>query len=423
MDNQQHDMPSNFCKRADYPAKSGSLFSSIMLKSIFLAGAITASSTVVASSTDYFGYFRAVSAWSEDGSMQEAFGLPGVSKYRLGNESDNYAELGVKHKFDMPAGYGDKEIEAVFMLADGTGPTELSNQFWDDTNFVQLYLKLDNFLGDGVDAWAGRRFYKRMDIHMNDYFWMNTGGNADGGFGIEGIQTAGGEFSFASFRFKDATNTGSNFDFRLEGIDTNEDGQLTLWLYAAMQHDSGADDAESGFGLGAWHTQSNVMGGSNTMALLYKSGAATNGTVVLGGAGYDDMSSFEFNNNLHIEPSENYSLQAAFIAKVDEASGGNVTWVSVGVRPVMYMTDHVSVAVELGLDTLDNEVTNLDGMLTKATVALQLSKGRGYYNRPVLRGFLTLANWDDDFQGAVGGTAYVNDTSGWTLGVQAEAWW
>jgi maltoporin len=31
--------------------------------------------------------------------------------------------------------------------------------------------------------------------------------------------------------------------------------------------------------------------------------------------------------------------------------------------------------------------------------------------------------WTDSFKGQVGGPDYVNETSGWTWGIQMEAWW
>ena len=416
-----------------------SVFSNSMLKTLCVAGALAASTQVSASSTDFFGYIRAHAGVSEKGASPETFGLPGVAKYRLGNEN-NWAELGVKHQFDLPEGYDGKNIEFVMMLADGESANEATSAFYDNTTFVQSYIKFDNFLGEGISAWGGRRFYKRMDIHMNDYFWLNTGAGADGGLGIEGIDLAGGKFSFASFVFKNLNDagvttddtTGTNFDFRLEGIEVTPNSNINFWLYGAMKHAGVNGENESGLGIGGWVTTEGVMGGSNTTAILYKDGAASNGQVVLDStADFDNLSSFEINNNLVIEPNENYSLQWGVIYKVDEsaATNGKKTWMSTGVRPVFYMTDHTSVAVELGYDNLDDETTGKDGSLTKATVALQLAKSRGYYSRPVMRAFVTAAEWDEDFSNNadatqnVGGVTYAGDTSGWAAGLQVEAWW
>ena len=64
-----------------------------------------------------------------------------------------------------------------------------------------------------------------------------------------------------------------------------------------------------------------------------------------------------------------------------------------------------------------------DGWLRKITIAPQIGAGRKFFSRPVLRAFLTYANWSDGLRGFVGGTPYQNRTNGLTYGVQAEHWW
>ena len=84
-------------------------------------------------------------------------------------------------------------------------------------------------------------------------------------------------------------------------------------------------------------------------------------------------------------------------------------------------------AFEVGLDYVDNEIIDAEGNLLKSTLALQLAKSRGYYSRPVLRLFGTYATWSDAFRGLIGNSPgdapYGDDTSGWTIGTQIEAWW
>jgi maltoporin len=63
------------------------------------------------------------------------------------------------------------------------------------------------------------------------------------------------------------------------------------------------------------------------------------------------------------------------------------------------------------------------GWLRKCTFAPQIGADRKFFGRPVLRVFLTYANWSDGFRGMVGGVPFENSTSGLTYGVQAEHWW
>ena len=97
-------------------------------------------------------------------------------------------------------------------------------------------------------------------------------------------------------------------------------------------------------------------------------------------------------------------------------------WVSFGARPEVFFTKHFSLAFEAGFDHTHSP-GQYDGWLRKFTIAPQIGAGRKFFSRPVLRAFLTYADWSDGLRGFVGGTPYQNRTSGLTYGVQAEHWW
>jgi maltoporin len=46
-----------------------------------------------------------------------------------------------------------------------------------------------------------------------------------------------------------------------------------------------------------------------------------------------------------------------------------------------------------------------------------------FFSRPALRFFLTYATWSDEFQGLIGGKTHVDETDGFSMGVQFESWW
>ena len=87
----------------------------------------------------------------------------------------------------------------------------------------------------------------------------------------------------------------------------------------------------------------------------------------------------------------------------------------------------MSTAVELGYDHVENAFEEAgemeDSQLTKLTIAQQWSAGRGYWARPQIRAFVTYANWNDESKGRIGGAAFADETDGFTMGVQMEAWW
>lgn len=104
-------------------------------------------------------------------------------------------------------------------------------------------------------------------------------------------------------------------------------------------------------------------------------------------------------------------------------------WVSFGARPVIFFTNHISLALEAGFDhtegflTPQNGVPYVDGWLRKFTIAPQIASGRKFFSRPVLRTFFTYADWSSGFRGYVGGAPYLHRTNGLSYGVQAETWW
>jgi maltoporin len=97
-------------------------------------------------------------------------------------------------------------------------------------------------------------------------------------------------------------------------------------------------------------------------------------------------------------------------------------WVSFGARPEVFFNKYISLAFEGGFDHT-HSVGQYNGWLRKVTIGPQIGAGSKFFSRPVLRTFLTYANWSDGLRGYVGGVPYRNRTSGLTYGVQAETWW
>ena len=135
--------------------------------SAMLAGGIAHADPVFTTS----GYLRIGVGESNDGDMA-AMGLNGASsKYRLGNEDDFYGEFGVGLNQDL--GNGSAVVGGIRYHVAGD-----SNDLTDNGNFdADLALREAwvgvKGLGAGALAestvWAGRRFYKRKDIHINDF--------------------------------------------------------------------------------------------------------------------------------------------------------------------------------------------------------------------------------------------------------------
>lgn len=409
-------------------------------------------------SVEFHGYFRTSGGGAfKDGETMPVFIAPGAqSRYRLGNESDTNLEVNLDYRYhldgkDAPNG---RWVQLLGMISDyETNPNydEVKIEFLEKTN-PQSFVRFGNFLGDGVNVWLGRRYYDRRDIHMIDHFWLNVAQGAEFGGGIEGVPIGPGRLDIAGFKNEDddiGDRLGVNantrnldsytLDLRYRGLPTPTGGDLTLWgMYAQrLAAESINYDAQGGFGFGGWHTQPDVMGGRMTTGLALRYGAALqqglwNSRPLREDWGYDldKAYSIELNNDWLKEVQDRYAVQWVGVLRRESRGGGEtVNWASTGVRPVYFLNDYVSVATELGVDYVDNNVMDVDGFLGKGTLALQLSRGRGYFERPMIKLFVTGAVWSDDFRGHIGNgnpskaTSYANDTSGTSYGIQFETWW
>lgn len=417
------------------------------------------------STLGFHGYVRSsVGGDHEGGSVMPMFIAPGAqSKYRLGNESDTNIEVALDYKYYVDGAISENArfIQLYGMISDyDSNPNygDVKIEFRERAN-PQSYVRLGNYLGDGTHAWFGRRYYDRRDIHMMDHFWSNVMQGAEIGGGVEGIKLGVGTLDVAGIKNEEDEVTDRlgvssavhnldsySLDLRYRGIPTFENGDLTLWgLYSYRPEvDQINYDAQDGFILGGWNTQDNIMGGRMVTGFAYRRGTGLqqglfNSKPVRETQGYDfdEAYSVEVNNDLVIEPSKDFALQWASVARretrgTDGTGGGDtIDWMSTGVRPVFFLNDYVSIATEVGVDYVNNDVIGAEGVLGKGTLALQLTHGRdkGYFERPMIKLFATGATWSDGFKGHVGNgnpseaTNYANDNSGVTFGIQFESWW
>ncbi|GAB3629370.1 Maltoporin [Pandoraea terrae] len=378
---------------------------------------------------EFHGYVRAGVGTSE-GHTQTCFELPGAqSKYRLGNECEVYSELeGDVRLFQFANGLTVSGVVmgSLFNTLDRF-PTFTPND--GNIRLQQSYLQLTHIPGwDGARAWIGRIYYRRNDIHINDFFYWNPSGV---GAGVEDVPVGHGvKFSYALFRADNIAQPdyATRHDFQLSGIDTNPGGELQFGV-SYVQKAGQVPGSHSGWSATVQHIQRDVLGGKNKLALQFGVGPG----IGLGSTGpltpdtgtkrWRVLDAYEW------QASRDFSGMVSAVYQRDLAPTGSQSWWSFGVRPVYAFTDHFKMIVELGHDrvTPDNGATRT---LSKLTIAPSLTMARSFWSRPELRFFYTYGRWNGAAQAAAPAGNPLSTTgifgasrSGSTFGVQLETWW
>lgn len=407
----------------------------------------------------FSGYFRAGAGIASDGGGNQAcFRAPGIDfKYRLGNECEDYAELGFAYDVYRPQPEGPYFRANTRLAFDGGW----LHRFQDVQLFApELYVEAGNLLGGGAlksaKVWAGKKFFRQEQVLLNDfYFWDLSGPGA----GVESIDVGVGKLTAAYIRH----SGGESEKFTVQAIDSagrptlvrvgaaprlevsqavssgqvewtevpvNQGGTLNLALQGRDLNGSrqGALGTR-GWGLFGMHTQK-IGEGFNQAVLQFARGLAASLAAVPDLQAENDARTWRFIDWLVLQPSGRYS--AGLVAVYQHASGVQRNpdrWLSLGARPIYNFTEHLRVALEVGADFVEPRGGGERRRLTKVTLAPEIAKGRKFYDRPVVRFYATYARWNkaagdagvvlsDAATAPFGGKQH-----GAAVGVQAETWW
>ena len=448
-----------------------------------MAGAIVcgANSALADENFEYHGYLRAGGGWSENGTQQSCFKLNAYGSgatSRLGNECGGlYGELTLAHWANKPK---EGSTEAWFKTSVTLSVVADMFASWEPTNTDDLILSLrevytqaGNILPNEALIWIGKRFYRRVDIHMLDLFVStNSGGR---GFGIEEMKLGDGRFAFAITQYKNANSFTIDdetsvsmplenvFDVRYawSGFDVHlihgQTGQTSA---------TGDNNAEKYFeamsGQSLFVSYYNDMGEGRSNKTIFQYGRGIYGPNL--GSGDRFMSMSDGSNvvrkgesakkdavdessairviNQHIKQDNAYEYAFVAIAQQDDITSHKLGDQSdakarqtllAEVRGSYYLNDNTKLTADVSHWAITNAVfgeanseEQNDQALTKVTLATELVPSRGYWVRPSLRFFVTHASWDDGAQtGGVGGLLghQQDEKSGLTYGFQTEYWW
>ncbi|BCN26739.1 maltoporin LamB [Vibrio alfacsensis] len=420
-----------------------------MKKVSVIAAAVAA--TLAAGSAfavDFNGYFRAGTGISGNGNGDMSVNKNGVG--RLGNENDNYYEIGLAE--DLKTGDQTWRIES--MIAQGNN----GSVGWEDGDFnvAQFAVKAKGLIASDKDAtmWAGKTYYQRKDIHISDFYFLNTSGT---GGGIENLSIGDQKLSLAliqdgDYKVQDAdgkdtkvdSSTGYIFDARLANIGLWEDAALELALaynFATESNDQ-KEKADDGVLVTAI-VQQGLSNGFNQTVLQYGTKGYGVQAANFWGAGayyargteaFNDASGFRLLNWGVVNLAQDWEMghQLAYLSGSDiggQKSGSSlytgkqfdIDQYSVVVRPMYKWNDTMRTVFEAGYNAgeriADGGVAKEDFGNAKFTVAQAWAMGDSWWARPELRVYGTYhLDTEND-------KVFDGDDTEFVFGIQAEAWW
>ena len=399
-------------------------------------------------SFEFHGYFRSGYGLNGKGGQQVAFQAPGSgAKYRLGNEAETYGELIFVNNWLNPNHDSDKawaktEVMIEANTTNSNNYANFANNIGNDQfRFREAFVSMGNLFESQPNAkfWAGERYYRRQHIDIDDFYPLDMSGY---GAGVEdfNVGIAKMALAFLSGARPDITTQNgnlakSNIDLRFYDL-KGPFGLWAGWFDFATQKGGKtltgttlpALPTTNGIAFGLRHERLEWHGGYHEFSIQYGTGAASNFSTSLDDPTYFINSSARLlvTEQVLVQPNDRFAIMPIFVFQRTRDGiphHGWDEWVSFGARPEIFFTRNLSLAVEGGFDYTRSASGLYSGWLRKITVAPQIGVGRKFYSRPVLRTFLTYANWSDGLKGYVGGIPYLHNTNGLTYGVQAETWW
>lgn len=402
---------------------------------VWISGyALVLCSSMQAQAIEFSGYYRLGAGGTTKGGTQSCFQLPGArSKYRLGNECEQWSELAFSHESEK---LSDGSTLSGMVMGGFYNPIGHMPKFKDSnehgggsSRIQQMFVEWKNAaVLNGGNLWAGRRYYKRNDIHMTDYYYWNQSAT---GFGFDEVPIGDLRYSYVFSRKDDYWQNPyvTRHDFNVNGFKTNPGGEVQVGVSYLQK--PGGEDKHSGWAMSVQHKQAGFLGGKgNTFALQYGQGPGT-GMGYTGNTKLDkDSKSWSMVEYFDWQTTERFGGQFQVVYQKDvRPDGDNSRWLSMGVRPVYAFTEQFKLAGEIGHDQV--KATDGTRKLTKFTIAPTWSpSGPGFWARPEIRLYYTYAVWNEAAQRAAAPDttlsrtgAFGTDRHGGNFGVQAEYWW
>ena len=458
-----------------------------LVASLILAGALAAPAIA---GFEFHGYGRAGVLLNSKGALagkgetdQGTFDLNGPAipflhnVGRLGNENDNYMEAELTNTFK--AGTVGAATKMRFASKDWNyttypyrgGNTEVTNTAGDkvkvstgDEAGVFLRELYTEFYGlpfaPKSTVWAGKRFYGRDDIHINDFYWRIFDGT---GAGVMNVPAGPGVIDFAwvsvtnskagdypMIKDDEGKDVGQdvqqNFDLRYRGVKAlggEFEVEVTPSIATGSINNTNKT-ADRGIQGAVVYSRADFFGGlAGSSKVAFQAGKGLGANVGNGNGTFmhEDAMAMQFvawgvanvTDKLKVSPSFVYSN----ISKREGAKHGNgddkFDWMGFTVRPQYNFTRNLALQAEIGYEKGDiwapveswgSKKGLVDADILKITVAPTITlDDTSFWTRPQLRAFVTYASFDKNATKAgINDKSLAGKDNGVTYGVQMESW-
>ncbi len=422
----------------------------------FLVMILLKTTLLQAAPLTFSGYLRSSAGSNLKGGQQECYNNPGSqgNEFRIGNECGMYGEATfnseLTDKNKLPYVYSVAHLTFSYVYNNRTD-YELTTQNW---VVRQAYVDLGIYQDLPGIFWMGKRYYRWGDIFALDFFPVQMNG-VGAGYGelrkgpglwslavIQNSESREVSGSGAVITTENKVASKTSLHLRLEEVELNSQNKFSLWLTGASTSStkstpSPATDYKSGTGgFLALKEEFITSGLKNEIGLAFGQGVMTD--MGVSGELVKDCSDqslsvctvqkshrLRFWNALLIEK-DRWSGQFSFVYEdLDKKTlaDSRVRWISVAAQPIYYFTDHIHLLSVFGLS---NVLDDSDGLgtrtLSQITVGPQLTIGKDFFSRPVLRALYSTRFWNKSNQTSFATSSAQGKLDAQSLVAQVEVW-
>lgn len=388
------------------------------ISTIALAAALCAAGAHADDGTfEFHGYSRGGPVLSTSDGVKGRFQLGGdMQGYRLGNEGDNGIEI---------------DLIKTFKTAGANYKVQYMPAKWNSGNVgtEQAFVEVSGLsFAPEAKFWVGQRRLRLQDVHILDYILLNYGDNQ--GAGVTDIPIGGAKLGLGVFtgdKFDSAAVAGvdaTRINADISDIATNPGGKLRVLMTGV--NGSGMAHSNTGSGISLVHNQSDFLAKGLNNALFLQT---SNGHARIDGE-FESIDGKSAGKQVtRIADSLSWQMGAfggqtvlSYQTNKDEKTGVETKDTSIGGRISYAFSNNFKLLVDASTTTRTG--SGADQRLDKLTIAPTLSVGPGFYSRPDLRFYVTMANWNEAAGAANAGSFGAGGKTSRTIaGVQYEIWW